>query len=119
GAGPHLGFDFWRHLPIPGLGLYGSLNGVLTVGKVHQQFAESFLLPDSTLVSGSSSLRKVRESPMISFEAGLRYTLPWDRRHPRLGSGYLFERWVYRAQTDVSRGELSVQGVFLRMEWGF
>lgn len=119
GAGPHLGFDFWGRSPIPGLGLYGRLNGALTVGKVHQQFAESLLLPDSAPVAGSSSLRKVRETPMVSVDTGLSYTLPGDRWQLRLATGYLFERWFYLAQTDDSRGELTVQGLFLRVEWGF
>ena len=28
GAGPHLGFDFWQHLPVSGLDLYTRLEGV-------------------------------------------------------------------------------------------
>src|SRR5207302_1663225 len=79
GAGPHLGFDFWRVLPVPGLELCSRLGGALTVGKVHQQFEESLLAVPG---SGSASVRKVRESPMIHFEAGLSYAPPWPSGGP-------------------------------------
>ena len=63
---------------------------------------------------------------MLHFEAGVGYTAPWPGKQLRFFAGYTIERWWYVAQTyntppgvEPSRGELTVQGVFLRAEWGF
>jgi hypothetical protein len=119
GAGPHLGFDFWQHLPVPGLDLYTRLEGTDTVGHVQQRFEESL----ASVGGGSSFIKKVREVPMLHLEMGVGYTAPWPGKQLRFLAGYTIERWWYLAQTyntdNPSRGELTVQGIFLRAEWGF
>ncbi len=119
GAGPHLGFDFWRRSPIEGLDLYGRLEGVITFGHVQQRFTEARAASGAAAVSDFSSVQRVREVPMGHVEAGLSYTAPWTERRLRLLAGYTLERWWYVAQTETSFGELTVQGLFLRAEWGY
>lgn len=119
GAGPHLGFDFWHHLPVHGLDLFTRLEGIDTVGHVQQRFEESV----ASEGSGSSFIKKVREVPMLHLDVGVGYTAPCPEKQLRFFVGYTLEHWWYLAQTfnidNPSRGELTVQGVFLRAEWGF
>ncbi len=119
GAGPHLGFDFWQQLPVAGLDLYTRLEGTDTVGHVQQRFEESL----ASVGSGSSFIKRVREVPMLHLDVGVSYTAPGPGKQLRFLAGYTIERWWYLAQTynidNPSRGELTVQGIFLRAEWGF
>ena len=119
GAGPHLGFDFWRQTPLPGLELYARTGMSLTVGWLQQRFEESLASPGLPTTRGFSDLRIVREVPMANLQAGVSYTPPVASQQLRLVAGYTLERWWYLAQTDDSRGELTVQGLFLRAEWRY
>ena len=119
GAGPHLGFDFWRQTSLPGLELYARTGMSLTVGWLQQRFEESLASPGLPTTRGFSDLRIVREVPMANLQAGVSYTPPLASQQLRLVVGYTLERWWYLAQTDDSRGELTVQGLFLRAEWRY
>ena len=112
GAGPVLGFDFWRQTPLPGLELYAQTRMSLTVGWIQQRFEESLASPGLPTTRGFSDLRVVREVPMAHLQAGVSYTPPLPSQQLRLIAGYTLERWWYLAQTDDSRGELTVQGLF-------
>src|SRR5262249_18731230 len=101
GIGPHLGMEFWHHLPLCGLSLYSRLDGMLTVGTNHQRFVAAVALPDTTFLSAEAGLRKVRESPAVHAEAGLSWKAPWPEKQLRFDLGYTFERWWYVGQTSV------------------
>lgn len=125
GAGPHLGMEFWRPSPFcAGLKIYGRIDGVITVGKNHQEYLAVLSGPEGDIQGAVESLRKVRESPAIRTAVGLSYTPPWPGRRLRFDLGYALERWWYVGQTSVdgepaSRGEVTVQGLFLRGEWAY
>lgn len=119
GAGPHLGFDFWRPTGVPGLELYARTGMALTVGWLQQRFEDSEIAPGLPAARGFSDLRIVREVPTAHFQVGVSYAPPLANQQLRFVAGYTFERWWYLAQTDDSRGELTVQGLFLRAEWRY
>ena len=125
GAGPHLGMEFWRKMPWHGLEAYARFDGMLTVGKNHQVYSASVPSPDGGQLEGEAGLRKVRESPSLRSAVGLSYVPPFiSSRRLRFDLGYAIERWWYVGQTSVdgfptSRGEVTVQGLFVRGEWGY
>lgn len=119
GAGPHLGFDFWRRTPVPGLELYARMNMALTVGWLQQRFEDYVTEPGLPAARAYSDLRIVREVPTGHIQVGVSYTPPLPNQQLRLLAGYTLERWWYLAQTEDSRGELTVQGLFLRAEWRY
>ncbi len=125
GVGAHLGLDLWRSLPaVPGLALFfRSEGGPAQLGKLRQRFEETLAAPGSPRLSGETAITKVRESPFVNFQAGVSYLLPQaGGRQLRFAAGYQLERWFYLEQADGfdSRGgELTMQGLFVRVEWGF
>src|SRR5262249_18005897 len=60
GAGPHVGLDLWRSLPVPGLALFGKVEGAFPVGEITQGFEEKFILDDDSLTGGATRVRQTQ-----------------------------------------------------------
>lgn len=118
GAGPHVGLDLWRSLPVPGMGIFARVDGSAIVGRINQSYEETILFPNGTAIGGATSQHGSQTVPVLSFQAGLGWK-PWADMPLRLSAGYQFEQWWYLGQVEGSRAELTVQGIFLRGELGF
>jgi hypothetical protein len=120
GAGPHAGLQLTRQLDIPGLSLYGQVEGATLLGQIHQRFSESFTFNDvpNMAIQGSTALRHTQAVPMVNVQLGLRWSPPgWNRA--QFFFGYQYEYWWSLGQVDSSNLELSDQGVFFRGEFNF
>ncbi len=121
GAGPRAGLDLWRALPLPGLALFGRLEGNFLVGPLHQNFNESIVQANGTVLSGAGTSRPDAFSntatPLIlNFEAGFGYTPPSLSRWLRLSAVYQFQQWWNLGLPLSSDGQLTINGVFFRAE---
>jgi hypothetical protein len=115
--GAHGVLEVGRNLCIPGLTLFGRLEGCGLYGRVHQKFIETFVEPP-----GSTQIRVTNGvgCPTLAAQAGLSYDVPnWN--HCRFMIGYQYEMWWQfgRGDNDLSFGTLDDQGVFLRAEFNF
>jgi hypothetical protein len=122
GGGPHARLDVERRIiPVPGLALYGRLDGAVFVGFIDQDY-------QATVggVSGSMSVNnRTQTVPYLNLQAGLSYAPP-ALPGLKLTAGYTFEDYfnVGRLGADQdgvssSRGELWWQGVFVRGQYDF
>jgi hypothetical protein len=120
GAGPHAGLQLTRQLDIPGLALYGQLEGATLLGQIHQRFSETFTFSEvsNLAIQGSTSLRHSQAVPILNLQLGLRWSPPGWRR-AQFFAGYEFETWWSLGQVDSSNLELTDQGVFFRGEFSF
>jgi hypothetical protein len=116
GGGIHGRFDVNREIGlIPGLAVFGRVEGAVMFGQIHQRFTETVFIADGTSTTAMDFLQKVQTVPVLELQAGLRYTPPsWQRFH--LAAGYQFEEWyqVGRVSGTSSRGDFYTNGVFLR-----
>jgi len=115
--GAHGVFEAGRKLWVPGLTLFGRLDGAGMYGRVHQTFRETFVEPP-----GFTQQRVTNGvgTPMLATQVGLSYEVPrWN--HARFLIGYQFEEWWQfgRGDNDLSFGPLYDQGLFLRAEFNF
>jgi hypothetical protein len=115
--GAHAVFEVARKLWIPGLALFGRLEGSGMYGRVHQTFTETFVeAPGFTQKRVTNGVG----TPTLATQIGLCYDVPrWN--HARFMIGYQFEEWWQfgRGDNDLSFGPLYDQGVFLRAEFTF
>jgi hypothetical protein len=120
GGGIHGGFELNRHMPaVPGLSLYGRVDGAAVIGEVRQGFEETFLLEDGSLIGGATEVHNTRVVPVLELQAGLAWTPAWAGHWFRLVGGYEFERWWDVGHAGGSNADLTAQGLFIRAEWGF
>jgi hypothetical protein len=106
-----------RKFCIPGLTVFGRIEGSGMYGYAYQTFKE--VLAERP---GFNEIR-VRTRlglPILAGEAGLAYDMPL-LNHSRFLIGYQYEVWFNagRGNNDLSFGELSDQGIFLRAEFNF
>jgi hypothetical protein len=122
GGGPHARLDVERRIvPLPGLALFGRLDGAAILGQVRQRFtAETAGIDDST------SVHRTQLVPYLNLQAGLRYAPPsWPG--VKFTTGYLFEDYFNVGRLGIdsvgrvsqSRGEVWSHGWFLRGEYDF
>ena len=141
GGGFHGRMDVERQiLAVPGLSLFGRVDGAVVIGQVNQHFRVG-PPPDGT-GGFSTEQRRVQTVPNLILQGGLSYCPP-VLRGLRITFGYDFERWWYvgqlgqNAQNNLSlpalaqangggnvpltpsRGEFWLQGVFLRAQYDF
>jgi hypothetical protein len=115
--GAHGAFEIGRKLSVPGLTVFGRLEGAGMYGRVHQTFKETFVESP-----GFNQIRVTNGvgTPMLATQVGLSYDVPrWN--HCRFLIGYQFEMWWQfgRGDNDLSFGTLDDQGLFLRAEFNF
>jgi hypothetical protein len=115
--GAHGVLEVGRKLSLPGLTVFGRLEGAGMYGRVHQTFKETFVeAPGFTQIRVTNGVG----TPMLAAQVGLSYDVPrWN--HCRFMIGYQFEMWWQfgRGNNDLSFGTLDDQGVFLRAEFNF
>jgi hypothetical protein len=115
--GAHGILEVGRKLQVPGLTLFGRLEGAGMYGRVHQTFKEVFV------ESPGFTQRRITNgvgTPMLNVQVGLSYEVPqWN--HARFLIAYQFEEWWQfgRGNNDLSFGPLYDQGLFLRAEFNF
>jgi hypothetical protein len=127
GGGAHGRLDVERRIvPIPGLALFGRLDGAVVIGQIQQRFSAQATQPDGTLVSSSLTAHRAQAVPMLGVELGLSYVPPICR-NLKFTTGYQFEQIWYLGQLGEnadgsqpsSRGELWTHGWFLRGQVDF
>ena len=115
--GSHGVLEVGRKLWVPGLTLFGRLEGAGLYGRVHQTFKETFVeSPGFTEIRVTNGVG----TPSLATQVGLSYDVPsWN--HCRFMVGYQFEMWWQfgRGDNDLSFGTLDDQGLFLRAEFNF
>jgi hypothetical protein len=120
GAGPHVSLEFYRYLQdFNGLALYGKVDTAVVIGRIKQNFRESFTFDGITGVNGASTVRGNQAVPMLGIEAGLSWTPTRTWRWLRFTGGYIFEQWWDVGTISGSSADLTYQGLFLRTELHF
>jgi hypothetical protein len=122
GAGPVAGIEVARRLPeVPGLAVFGRLQGGGMFGTVWQNAEETLRLPDGTQVGGATNAHSGQTVPFLNFLVGLSYVPQVRGRWMRFALGYELEQWwdVGDLQNTPSRGGLTLQGIFFRGEFSF
>lgn len=122
GAGPHARFDIERRIvPVPGLSLFGRVDGTVYVGLIDQDFTLQ-----KGAKSDTGSIRQTQTVPYLNLQAGLSYTPPAFPGF-KITAGYLIEEY-FRAgklaneangQSINSRGDFWSHGPFLRGQIDF
>lgn len=123
GAGPHAQLDLERRIvPVPGLALYGRVDGAALIGQVQQKY-------QAALSSGAVETLEVRRTqlvPTITFQAGLSYRPP-DFALLKLTTGYEYTQYFNAGrlgnnssgEVSSSTGSFYYQGWFLRAQVDF
>jgi hypothetical protein len=116
GAGPHFALDAERRFGLlPGFAAFGSIDGAVLVGQIHQRFHDGGVQDDGTPFSVNDTEQRTQSVPVLTLKAGFSYTPP-RLEFVHFTTGYEFERWWDLARLGGSKGELTDQGIFLRAE---
>jgi hypothetical protein len=119
GLGLHVGWSV-RHPLRYGLSVYNRLDAAGIWAVTRQRFAETELLSDGTVLSGTANTNPLSNGlANLVIEGGLSWAPSLERRDLRFTVGYLWLRWWNVGQTDTSHADLTLQGVMLRGEWGY
>jgi hypothetical protein len=127
GTGPHARLDVERCIAaVPGLSLFGRIDGAILLGQIRQNFREDALQADGTILESTGEARKTQAVPNLTLQAGLSYVPPIYTNF-KLTVGYQFEQYWYIGQfgfndqgtLSSSRGELWSHGAFVRGELDF
>jgi hypothetical protein len=122
GAGPIAGIEVGRRFPeVPGLALFGRLQGGGMFGTTWQSAEETVRLADGTLIGGANRVHHGQTVPFLNFQVGVSYMPPVPGRWMRFALGYEIEQWwdVGDLPNTGSRGDLTFQGIFFRGEFNF
>jgi hypothetical protein len=118
GAGPDAGLELRRSFPGTGLAAFARVETALVVGSVHQSFEEAFTTPTGA-VGGATSLRHSQPVPFLGLAAGVSWSPP-QREQLRVTAGYILQNWWSAGDlAPDSRGDVTVQGIFVRGEWRY
>ena len=122
GFGTHAGVEVAQRVGCTGLSVFAKIDGWIDLGRIRQEFVELPTAPgpgvpatEETSVSGQQAV------PVLNTQVGVRW-LPANLPNLQFFLGYEYEYWwnVGRfSDTPDSRGELSDQGVTLRVEYTF
>jgi len=121
GAGPRMSVDFMKLFAgRPSLGAYARFEFSGVWGQINQTFERTELLPGVGLATGAGRVRNVDTgAPVFEMETVLSFMPQSGPCWLRFTGGYRFEQWWYIGQTSTSNAGLTLQGVFLRGEWGY
>jgi hypothetical protein len=121
GAGPRMSVDFFKPFARrPALGAYARFELSGLFGDITQSFAQTEFLPGGGIATGAGRMRDINTGvPVFEMETGLSYMPPRGPCWLRFTGGYRFEQWWYLGQTSTSNAGLTLQGIFLRGEWGY
>jgi hypothetical protein len=119
GAGPHAAIDLNRRLPlVPGLALLGKIDGAVLVGNDNQRYSTLGFDAFGNGTDYEISYRRTVTSEMLAIEAGLSYRPP-DLEALRFSTGYRYEQWWNMGRSNGSGTDLTTNGFFIRVEYGF
>jgi Legionella pneumophila major outer membrane protein precursor len=119
GAGPHFAFDAERRIGLlPGFAAFGSIDGAVLVGQIHQRFHDGGVQNDGTPFNADDTQQRTQSVPVLTLKAGFSYTPP-RLEFVHFTTGYEFERWWDLARLGASKGEVTDQGLFLRAEFDY
>ena len=117
-----MGLELTRPFEQSGLALVGSVDGATLLGRIRQNFfeASTSVGPTGQLLTGNTRQSVSQSVPVLNAFLGLRWQPP---RYPPLhvDAGLMYEYWwnVSRDSSTTSRGEVSDQGVLIRVEINF
>jgi hypothetical protein len=126
GAGPHGRFEVERHIiALPGLSLFGRLDGAVLIGQVSQHHREILTTGDTT-TDVFLIQRRTQSVPILNLQAGISYIPPF-LKNVVFTTGYEWERYWALGRIGVSadgslprsHAELTSQGWFLRGQIDF
>jgi hypothetical protein len=117
GMGPLGSLEAWRRLDVPGLAVFGRLEGAVPVGSIHQGFEEVLTFPRHQ-IGGATSQRQTQAVPTLQFDVGLGWTPP-TYHFVRFSGGYHLEQWWDLGSVNDSNANLTSQGLFLRGEFSY
>ncbi|MFO0928185.1 MAG: Lpg1974 family pore-forming outer membrane protein [Gemmataceae bacterium] len=126
GAGPHAQLDLERRIvPVPGLALYGRVDGAALIGQVQQKY-QAQIPPGSSGIVDTLEVRRTQLVPAVTFQAGLSYRPP-DFALLKLTTGYEYSQYFNAGRLGIggsgevssSAGSFYYQGWFLRAEVDF
>jgi hypothetical protein len=118
GAGPLGAIEWWRRLDVPGLAVYGRLEGAVPIGSIHQGFEEVFHVSRVANFGGALSQRMTQAVPTLSFDFGLGWTPNWSH-FARFSFGYHLERWWELGDVNDSSADVTTQGLFFKGQFSF
>jgi hypothetical protein len=122
GAGPIAGIEVARRIAeVPGLAVFGRLQGGAMFGTIWQNAEETIRLADGTLIGGANHAHLGQTVPFLNFQVGVSYMPQVRGRWMRFALGYEIEQWwdVGDLQSTTSHGDLTFQGIFFRGEFSF
>jgi hypothetical protein len=120
GFGPHFGIELARKLEGTGLALFARTDMAIFLGRIRQGYFEQSVDASGLQLSGETRDSSSQAAAMINQQLGVSWQPPgWRDTH--LYAGYEYEYWwnVGRLSKGLARGELSDQGVVLRVEFNF
>lgn len=115
-GGPHTRLELWRRFAlVPGLSMFGRLDGAVVVGQITQHYNQALTSPDGTTDQGAFYIHKTQTVPILIVQAGISYTPP-RMSNLHLSTGYQYEEWWDVGEIDnyPSRGAFLSNGLFLR-----
>jgi hypothetical protein len=118
GVGPHGAADVYRKLGASAWSLFGRAEGAILIGKVDQNYEETFSAGGVPFLGGASRLAQGHTVPTLRAQAGLRWT-PWPDRPFAVSAGYVFGGWWHIGPLRGAAETLIFNGLFLRGEWAF
>jgi hypothetical protein len=127
GVGPHARLDVLRRIrPLPGLALFGRVDGAVLIGEISQHYQLS-LPPGGTVLVDASGVRRSQAVTTLQLQAGVSYS-PAGLPGLTLSTGYEFQSYFNPGRLAVdpstsmisrSRGDLYFHGIFLRGRYDF
>jgi len=118
GFGPHFGVELARQLGPPGISVVGRIDGWISLGRIRQGFFEE----SATLgLGGVNQVSSSQAVPALNLQVGLAYQPP-ACQNLEFFIGYQYEYWWNVGRLSIttdSRGELSDQGVTLRVGFNY
>src|SRR5207245_747979 len=94
GGGPIAGIEVGRRIPdVPGLAVFGRLQGGAMFGSIAQNAEETVRLADGTQIGGASHDSGGQTVPFLNFLIGVSYTPQVRSRWLRFSLGYEIEQW--------------------------
>jgi hypothetical protein len=121
GGGMHAAVEFSKPLAwVPAFAWYARLEASGLIGDVTQSFTRTEAVPGGGTATGSARLPGFTTGvPVLDVYAGMSYVPGWGNNSLRVTSGYRFQQWWYIGQTASSEAELTLQGFFIRGEFGY
>lgn len=108
GAGPHAGVELEREINlIPGLAVFGKVDGAVAVGQVQQKFSETLAGITTTFPQ-----TRTQSSPSLTVQLGLSYHPP-RMEYLRFMAGFQYERFWEVGKVSGSTGDVQDYGGFI------